>query len=174
MTVAPGWLRLAVAPLTSLSLSLSLSPLSAVASPSTTTPPAHPHPRRCCCCHRRASPRRACAYPWRIALQQRRSASDPGEEIACRRRRCRRRSSRDSSRSVPSQLPSGPVPRGRAGWLDRPQMKHGASLALMFLFVCCDADVSECEFVFFRWRLFLAGLGGVFCGFATRVWGKVK
>ncbi|ONM38760.1 Myosin family protein with Dil domain [Zea mays] len=53
-------------------------------------------------------------------------------------------------------------------------MKHGASLALMFLFVCCDADVSECEFVFFRWRLFLAGLGGVFCGFATRVWGKAS
>jgi hypothetical protein len=47
-------------------------------------------------------------------------------------------------------------------------MKHGASLALMFLFVCCDADVSDCEFVFFRWRLFLAGFG-VFCGFATRV-----
>ncbi|AQK97818.1 Myosin family protein with Dil domain [Zea mays] len=53
-------------------------------------------------------------------------------------------------------------------------MNHGASLALMFLFVCYDADVSECEIVFFRWRLFLAGFGAVFCGFATRVLGKVK
>ncbi|KAG2591197.1 hypothetical protein PVAP13_5NG442120 [Panicum virgatum] len=168
MTVAPGWLCLAVAPSPPpppSSLSSPVVPRSRRPPP----PPAHPPPRRCCCCHRRAPPRprpraRARAFPSRGGSRRRRgdrrSASARGEEIARRRRRCRRRPCRDSSRPVPSQrLKPGPsLEAGRVGSIAADETWCvPVPVCLSF---CWDADVSERELVCFRWRLFLAGLGG--------------